>query len=357
MGERAVLVYGANGYSARLLLPKLLERGITPIVAGRSAASVARVAAELGLESRVFSLDQPERIDENLAGVRALLNAAGPFVHTGGPLIDACLRQRVDYLDLTGEIEPLLYAAECDPMARRLGVMLMPAVGFDVVPSDSLVAHLHAKLPGADRLVVDISPSNLLSRGSAATAIAHAGGENRIRRDGRLETMRFRVQVRYRDFGSGMRPAIAASWGDLVTAYSLRGIPNIEVYFEATAFRFIAVAANELYAPILHEPGILRWLDGLAALLPSSGPTDAERAREHAVVIVELSRGTETVRARMTTPEAYTFTAEAATRILGAVLGGARRAGFQSAASVLGPDFVLAVPGVRREALPAAAQT
>lgn len=348
-----VVLYGANGYSGRLLLPELRSLGLEPVVAGRGRAAITELGRELGLESRVFGLEDPGQVDAGLAGARVLLNAAGPFLQTARPLMDACLRQRVDYLDLTGEIHPLVYAAACDGIAKRLGVMLLPAVGFDVVPSDSLVMHLAGILPRAEKLTVSVSPSNLLSRGSAATAIAHAGGENQVRRDGRLETVRYRVQMRWTDFGSGMRPTVAASWGDLVTAFHVLGIPNIEVYFEATAFRFAAVAANELYSPSLHDGIVRPWLEAFARTLPRSGPSAAERKRERAVVVAELTRGRETVRGRIMTPEAYTFTAEAAPRIASAVLAGARRPGFQSPAGLLGADFVLGLRGVRRESSPA----
>jgi short subunit dehydrogenase-like uncharacterized protein len=349
-GVRKVLVYGGNGYTAKLLLPRLKALGVDVIAAGRSAAAVAETAGELGLSRRVFALSDPKRIDDNLEGATLLLNAAGPFVNTARPLIDACLRQRVDYLDLSGELEPLAYAAECSEFARCLGVMLLPAVGFDVVPSDCLSVHLLERLPSATRLTISISASNLLSRGSASTFAEHAGTWVHVRRDGALEPVRLRTQMRWVDFGSGMRPTIAVSWGDLVTAFRSTGVPNIEVYFEATAFRWTAVTTNQMYNWALRSTAIKSWFGALARAIPD-GPTREERVRERSVIVGEVTDGIRRRRSRLVTPEAYTFTADIASRVIDEVLRGKRDAGFQTPGRLFGPDFVLRAEGATREVL------
>lgn len=345
-----VLVYGCNGYTARLLLPGLKALGVDVIVAGRNESAVADAANELGLRERVFPLTEPKRIDENVADATLLLNAAGPFVHTARPLIDACLRRRVDYLDLSGELEPLSYAAECDEFARCLGVMLLPAVGFDVVPSDCLAVHLAEQLPGANQLTLSISASNLLSRGSASTFAEHAGTWVHVRRDGALEPVRLRTQMRWVDFGTGMSPTIAVSWGDLVTAFRSTGIPNLEVYFEATAFRWTAVTTNQLYNWALRSDAIKSWFGALARAIPD-GPKDDERARERSVIVGEVTDGVRRKRVRLVTPEAYTFTADIAVRVVDEVLRGKRTPGFETPGRLFGADFVLRADGVRREML------
>jgi len=346
----SVLVYGANGYTAQLFFPRLRELGADVIAAGRNAEAVGAVAARFGLPHRVFGLDDATALDREIRDVRLLLNAAGPFTRTARPLIDACLRQRVDYLDLSGELEPLSYAARSGAMARELGVMLLPAIGFDVVPSDCLSVHVASRLPGAERLVLAISASNLLSRGSAATFVEHAGTFVHVRREGVLEPIRFRTQNRFTDFGRGDRPTIAVSWGDLVTAYHSTGIRDIEVYFEATAFRFLAVTANQYFGWALGGDAAKSWLHGLARILPD-GPSEAERLRESSVIVAEVTRGTERRRARLVVPEAYTFTAEIGCRVVEAVLRGAREPGFRTPGGLLGADFVLGSPGVSREDL------
>jgi short subunit dehydrogenase-like uncharacterized protein len=333
-----------------LLLPRLRAFGLEPIAAGRSERAVAEVAAEFGLTRRVFALDDPERVDENLRDVSLLLNAAGPYVRTAKPLIDACLRERVDYLDLSGELGPLSYAAECGDFARDVGVMLLPAVGFDVVPSDCLAVHLFERLPSAERLTLSISASNLLSRGSAATFAEHAGTWVQVRRDGELEPVKFRTQTRWVDFGEGTRPTIAVSWGDLITAFHSTGIPNLEVYFEATAFRWIAVTSNQAFNWALRDPALKSWFGEVAQSIPS-GPGEAARNNEKSCIVGEITDGVRRLRSRLVTPEAYTFTAEIAALVIDQVVRGTRRPGFQTPGRLFGSDFVLRAPGVRREVL------
>jgi short subunit dehydrogenase-like uncharacterized protein len=348
--RKPLLLYGCNGYTARLLVPRLRALGIDLVVAGRNEAAVHAVAAESGSVPSVFALEDPARVDECVENAAVVLNAAGPFSRTAPPLIDACLRKRVDYLDLSGELEPITYAAECGAFARSLGVMLLPAIGFDVVPSDCLAVHLAERFPGAEHLTLSISASNLLSRGSARTFAENAGTWVQVRRGGTLEPMRLRTQTRWMDFGEGERPTIAVSWGDLVTAFHSTGIPNIEVYFEATAFRWFAVTANQFWGWALRGDATKAWLEAMARSVPN-GPDEAERAAERSVIVAEVACGSRRRRARLVTPEAYSFTAEVATRVALDVLRGKRRPGFHTPAQLLGADFVLQVPGVTRESL------
>src|SRR5829696_1230531 len=102
--EQKWLLYGANGYTGTLIARMAAGRGQRPILAGRDGAAVSWLASGLGMPSRVFALDDPAAIDAGLAGVEAVLHCAGPFAHTAGPMAAACLRRRVHYLDVTGEM-------------------------------------------------------------------------------------------------------------------------------------------------------------------------------------------------------------------------------------------------------------
>jgi short subunit dehydrogenase-like uncharacterized protein len=342
-----LLVYGAYGYTARLILPKLKALGIDVVVAGRDAAKTEEVGSEFGMPSRVFSLDDPEAVDEALTDVTVALNAAGPYQHTTGPMVDGCLRNGVHYLDLSGEVGPLCHAARSGGAARDHGVMILPAIGFDVVPSDCLAAHVARQVPGATHLTFHVAGSNLISRGSSITLAEHIGIPVHTRRNGRLEQMHLRMQLRWVDFGSGHRPAVAVSWGDLVTAYHSTGIPNIEVYFEATAFRFAAVTMNQYWGWLLRSSGANAWLRQWADMLPA-GPSEDERAQERCTIVVEAASDRHSARSRIETPEAYQFTAIAAVGVIEQVMAGRRTPGFQTPSTLFGPDFVMEFDGVTR---------
>src|SRR5688572_11051929 len=125
-----------------------------PVVAGRDPARVHRLAGELGVEGRAFELEQRGELNRAVRDVQLVLHCAGPFAATWQPMVEACLATGRHYLDLTGEIGVHEAIAELDDSARAAGTMLLPGVGFDLVPTDCLAAHVKARLPTATRLAV-----------------------------------------------------------------------------------------------------------------------------------------------------------------------------------------------------------
>ena len=136
------LLYGANGYTGTLVARLAAARGERPVLAGRSAGKVGALARELGLQARRFALDDPDAIRRGLDGVSAVAHCAGPFAPTAGPMARACVNAGVHYLDITGEISVFEALRHRHEEARRANIILLPGVGFDVVPSDCLAASL-----------------------------------------------------------------------------------------------------------------------------------------------------------------------------------------------------------------------
>lgn len=165
------LIYGANGFTGSLIAREAVRRRMNPLLAGRSPEKLAQLAGELNLEHRVFSLDSRAAIAEGIRGVHTLLNCAGPFSQTAQPLADACLRAGTHYLDITGEANVFETLAGRDAEAKSAGIVLMPGVGFDVVPSDCLAVHLKRRLPTATRLTLAFQSSSRMSRGTALTVL------------------------------------------------------------------------------------------------------------------------------------------------------------------------------------------
>ena len=108
--NRTILIYGATGYTGKLIAKTAADQDTPVVLAGRDLRKVKSVAEPLGLNARAFDLRDPARIDAALKGVSVVLNLAGPFSATSRPVADACLRNRVHYLDITGEIEVFLRA-------------------------------------------------------------------------------------------------------------------------------------------------------------------------------------------------------------------------------------------------------
>jgi short subunit dehydrogenase-like uncharacterized protein len=355
-GERGdFLLYGATGYTGELVARRAAGAGMRPVLAGRAAAPVAALARELGLPHRVAVLDDPRALDaavEAVAGAHPLvLNCAGPFAHTARQVADACLRGGVHYLDVTGEMAVFESLAARTAEAERAGVMLLPGVGFDVVPSDCLAAHVARRLPSATHLVIAIQGIGRLSRGTALTSIENAGGGGAVRRDGRIVRVSPAWKTRSVDFGDGPRRVTTMPWGDVSTAYHSTGIPNVEVYMAIPAAARRALRASRIALPLLASRPVQRWLAARVRRGPA-GPTAEQRARGHSHFWAEASdaRGGRAA-ARLHAPEGYELTVRTALECVWRVLRGEARPGFQTPSRAFGPDLVLAVDGVRREDL------
>jgi short subunit dehydrogenase-like uncharacterized protein len=346
-----LLIYGASGYSGRLMTSVALAAGLRPVVAGRDACKVTELGERLGLETRVARLDDPQGLTRVLDDVRVVLHAAGPFSHTARPMVDACLRTGTHYLDLSAAVDVIEALVERDAEARRRRIMVMPGVGFDVVPSDCLAAHVARRLPRAQRLALGISGLTLATRGSAKAFAEHAGRAITVRRNGTIAGVPPGALERPFDYGHGMRPSAAVSWGDVAAAYYTTGIPNIEVYFETTPVLQGMLMATRYFGPVLRTGAWQAVLKTWSDALPE-GPTAAQREAARTVIVAEGEEaGGRRVRARLRAPEAYTLTGETGPAIAARVLAGDLEVGFQTPGRVYGADFVLRFTGVSREDL------
>ena len=320
-----------------------------PILAGRNERRVRELATSLGLEHRVAAVGSG--LPGLLEGIAVVLNAAGPFARTALPLARACVGQRTHYLDLSGEIDVIEAVRGLGAQAIEAEVMLMPSVGFDVVPSDCLAAHVAARVPGARRLAIGVSGLDVVSRGSVHTLIDQVGHGIKVRRDGVIVTTAPGALEKRFDYGGGNVSSLAVSWGDVASAFYTTGIPNIEVYCRATATLRALLLGNRLFGSVLKTAPGKAWLAFHAEMLPD-GPRAEERARHSTVIVAEADDGAGRVaRSRLRTPDAYTFTCSTALAIAERVLSGDFEPGFQTPARVYGADFPLTLPGVSREDL------
>lgn len=343
------LLYGANGYVGEAAARLAVERGLRPILAGRDAAKLEPLARQLGVEFRVCALGDAAALDRALRDVPAVLHCAGPYKFTSQPMADACLRAGVHYLDLTGEIPVFEALAARDTEAKARKVMLLPAVGFDVVPTDCLAVHLKRRLPSATRLALafrSIGRSGL-PPGTQHTMIELLPFGDRVRQGGKLVVPERSLKTRSIDFGQGPVQATRFTWGDVFTAWYSTGIPDIEVYT-------VLPAAMQKRLGLLKTLRPLFRFGPLRALLHRGvrpGPSAEARAKTVTHVWGEVAdEQGRTAVARLHGPEAgLVWTTRAALAAVKKVLAGSFSPGFQTAGRAFGPDFVLECEGVRRE--------
>jgi short subunit dehydrogenase-like uncharacterized protein len=347
----SLLIYGATGFSGRLIAQAALDTGLVPILSGRNKPALEALAEELGLEWRSADLGDSRGLDAALRNIEVVLHAAGPFSETSPPMVDACLRARAHYLDITGEIPVIEALAAGDSRSRKVGIMTMPAVGFDVVPSDCLAAYVANRLPGASNLVFGLTGLLSATPGSAQTLVEYVGGGVKVRRDGRIQSIIPGSLTRWFDYGAGPRSSLNISWGDVASAFYTTGIPNIDVFYEATPALRGMLLASRFAGWLLQTAPWQASLKSYMALLPP-GPTEQQRRASQMVIVAEASDGRgRSFRARLRTPEAYTFTAVSAVGIARRVLSGDFEVGFQTPARIYGADFALSFPDVSREDL------
>ncbi|MBK7705613.1 MAG: saccharopine dehydrogenase NADP-binding domain-containing protein [Acidobacteria bacterium] len=341
------LIYGANGYTGELIARYAAERGMKPILAGRNAAKIDEIAQRFGFESRVFSLEETEKLDTALGEVDFVIHAAGPFSITSQPMAEACLRTKRHYLDITGEISVFESMALLDEHAKAAGIMVMPGVGFDVVPSDCLARHLKDRLPSATELTLAFYGLGRISHGTQATMTMNVGRGGAVRRDGEIVTVPSAYKTREIDFGEFTKTGVTIPWGDVSTAYYSTGIPNIEVY----------TVLPDSSRTLLKLSRYLGWLLATGPIqavlqkqIPAGGPSDDERAKGKTYLWGHAAdEDGNAVEARQFGPEGYTLTALTALKIAEKILGGEFCPGFQTPAKCYGADLILEIEGTSRD--------
>ena len=131
-----MLIYGVAKYTGKLTSERAREASLDFDIAGCNETRIAALARELGVPYRIFGVDDAAALRFGLDGVCFVLNCAGPFAGTAEPMMDACIA--TDHLDITAEFKVYALAEAWSERAATAGVMLLPGVGWDVVPSNCL---------------------------------------------------------------------------------------------------------------------------------------------------------------------------------------------------------------------------
>ena len=339
------MLYGANGYTGELIAREAVRRDLNPVLAGRTAAKLERLAGALGLKARIFDLENATAVGRCIDGAALVLNCAGPFSATAAPMMTACLAAHVHYLDITGEIGVFEHARTLDAAARAAGIVICPGVGFDVIPTDCVAATLKAALPDATHLALGFDSRSPLSPGTAKTSVEGLAQGGKVRRDGRIVSVPLAYKTRRIDFGDGEKLAMTIPWGDVSTASATTGIPNIEVYVPGSpAMVAWAMRANRL-----------KWLLGMGVVQKFmkrridrtiKGPSAAKRETQPTFVWGEVTNARGDKRtARIKTANGYSLTVTGALAVVEHLLTQNLPAGAYTPATLIGPDLVMRLPG------------
>lgn len=342
------LLYGAYGYSGRLILEEALRRGHKPVIAGRNEERLSYIAEQFGLEKRAFSLNDKAKLKKALQDVTLVFNAAGPFIYTFEPLCSACIEMGKHYIDITGEYPVFERAFTLDKEAQRRKVCLLPGAGFDVVPTDCLAKYLSEELPDATFLELAFAGMSKMSRGTIRTMIEFLPQGGLVRRDGELVTVPIGAIVKKIPFSFGAHTVISIPWGDLSTAYRSTKIRNITTFMGfPTMVAHAIYYTGDLLQKILRFRGLQRTLQFLVKRF-ISGPDESLRTAGRAFVYGKvLNSSGKAKEAWLETIEVYKFTAIAGLLCVENVLE-KKPSGTFTPSIAFGSDFVFKIEGTKR---------
>jgi short subunit dehydrogenase-like uncharacterized protein len=341
------LIYGAYGYTGRLIVAEAIARGHLPVLVGRDSYKLEQVAKANGLESIAVGLGDKEKLTHLLRQFDLVIHAAGPYSATARPMIEACLESKTHYIDITGEVEVFEYIAGQHMAAVNAGIVMLPGAGFDVVPTDCMAAYLKEQLPDAIQLEMGFKGGSKISRGTALTMTEslHKGGA--IRKDGKIVSVPNAYKSRVWDIEGKSVSFVSIPWGDVSTAYHSTGISDIVLYMAA------------------HPKSIQRMkkIDGLRSFLGwkpvqffmkrqvrkrVKGPDEQHRKITRSIIWGEVKNDKgDSVKAILNTPEGYSLTAMTSVEIAERILRGQLEPGFYTPSKAFGPDFILDFDGKR----------
>lgn len=360
MDKANFLIYGSYGYTGNLIAELACKQGLKPVLAGRNKERLLAQAQKLGLEYRVFDIDNLEAVRQAIEEFIAVIHCAGPFINTYKNIVTACLETQTHYIDITGEYRVIENLTHLNDKALEAKTMLLPGAGFDVVPSDCLAQHLKSRLPDATQLILAIhalrsaNKSGLsISRGTARTMAESLGEGSMIRDEGVLKRIPLSWKIRNFEFSNHKSITCTnIAWGDLASAWWSTRIPHIETYM-ASPRKFIMI--SKFLNPI---KSVFKWkriqqiIQNRINKLPE-GPTDDELLNSTASIYGEATNDSgKKVATLLQTPNGYQLTALSVVLIAKKVLAGNAPIGFQTPSTAYTKDLVLEIPGVTRTDIP-----
>ena len=344
-----VLIYGAYGFTGTGISELASEYGITPVLAGRNESKLKPLADSLGYDYVVLPLENNHKnLVKVLKHFEIVLHIAGPYTYTAKPMLDAVVEAGTHYVDLTGENHVIQAELDRDEEFKRANIMVMPAVGYDVVPTDCLNVYVAEKISQPTQLTVILNGSYTAAEGAQASRGTMKSGLEMLgrpllkREDGKMVAMAT-PELIYRNENGREQTLLQIPWADMITSYVSTGIPNIEVF---------QVQDGQLPKWLLRvaqsDAGrrVLGWLiDNFA---PEGPSPDAQENRQTRIVSTVSNEIGATASAALITPEAYLLTFHSTLIIARRVIDGQWEPGFQTVGTVYGPDLVMEIPGVSR---------
>ncbi len=319
-----IVVFGATGYTGRLTVEALVERGQSPLLAARSATKLADLAAELGgrLDMAVADVSRPNTIRELLEPGDVLVSTVGPFSKWGDPAAEAAVEAGAHYIDSTGEPPFIRRVFDVHgPRAAARDVGMLTAFGYDWVPGN-LAGALALREAGDAAARVDLgyfvtgsAGAGSMSGGTRASLAGAVGTPSFAWRDGALRTERSAARIRSFQVRGSERTGVSVGSSEHFTLPRLHaGLREVNCYLGWFGPLSRPLQVASLAGSLAFRVPGTRWLYGEIAdrLVKGStgGPDAAERARSgsHVMGLAYDSAGRQLSEVHLTGVDAYSFT-------------------------------------------------
>lgn len=349
MREATIILYGAYGYTGRLIAQECKAKKLSVILAGRSEEALQQQSTETGFPFEAVDIENTTSLRSLLSKGKLVIHCAGPFRHTAKAMADACLETKTHYTDITGEYQVFELLADYDQKAKAADITIMPGTGFDVVPSDCLALHLKNQLPTATHLQLAFTMSKGgLSRGTKKSMVEGMGEDGQIRINGKLTNLPLGAKSMEVDFGTFKTPTLCIPWGDIATAWRSTGIPNIEVYTGVSQSMIKNAKRIRYINWLLRKRWVKRFL--LTRIdSQKSGPSEEKRESGRSFLWGKVwdDKGKQ-VESRLETLSGYTLTAKTAVLIAEKIISGDFKSGYQTPAMAYGAELILEIPSTHR---------
>lgn len=227
--KKTMLLYGAAGYTGKIIAARAKELSLDFEIAGRESNQIKELAEELNVPYHIFPVDDSGRWINALKDKHVLLNAAGPFRFTAKQAMDACLKAGVHYIDISAELDTYLLAESLDEKAKAAGVQLMSGAGL-FVSYDALVVHLSKLVEEPQQLTMGFRHYGGFSKGSVLSSKNIADLGILVRKDGVITTS-VNPQPKVFSFGEEEVECLPTPLGGIILSHKSTGIPNIQEYF------------------------------------------------------------------------------------------------------------------------------
>ncbi len=344
--QKKWMIYGAYGFTGSLLAKIAADKGFKPVLAGRDALKTKRLALSLGLDFKVFSLDEDSIIEKNLKDIDLLYNLAGPYCKTAPTMVEACLRTKTHYMDLTGDIEIYDFLYSLDKVAIENEILIMPGVGFNVIATECVAAHTVQKLSTCDHLDIVMATQAKPSKGTFKQMIAllpRGGYEIENHELKRRNIGKSDIKIKYPD---KRRTPFSIPIGELIACHKSLNIANIRVHY---AMSSSWVRMTETMIDIIAKFSGKNYGKKVLSNFASNyikGPDETSMLHDKAYVYAKASSDLGVYAETMIkTPEPYYFTALITLKVIQKVLDGEYK-GALTPVEAFGSSIIFEVEGV-----------